>query len=77
MIKVRRNPDNPNYIRGNKALADILGVHTQTVQKYRRDGILDPATVVNYQRVIIYDLKKVFECLHHNKVKSGRPRIAN
>lgn len=59
-------------IRGNRKLADELGVHFNTVQKWRSSGILDPATVSEYGRVIIYDLEKVLECLHHKPVKAGR-----
>lgn len=63
-------------IRGNKALAGELGVHVQTVQKWRKNGILSNATLADLGKVIIYDLDKVYECLHHNRVKPGRPRIS-
>lgn len=59
-------------ITGNKALAERLGVHFQTVQGWRKKGILAPATLSEYGRTIIYDLDRVFECLHHKRAKSGR-----
>ena len=59
-------------IRGNRSLAERLGVHFTTVQKWRRQGILAPATISEFGRVIIYDLDKVFECLNHTPVKRGR-----
>lgn len=59
-------------IRGNRALADKLGVHFNTVQKWRNQGTLKPATLCEYGRVIIYDLDKVYECLNHQPVKRGR-----
>lgn len=59
-------------IRGNKALAEKLGVTEKTVGNWRRAGVLSPATLSDFGRVIIYDLEKVFECLNHQKVKPGR-----
>lgn len=59
-------------IRGNKALANALGVHYMTIQGWRKKKVLDPAILVEYGRVIIYDLEKVYECLRHSKVKQGR-----
>lgn len=59
-------------IRGNRALAEKLGVHFTTVQKWRKNGVLSPATVSEFGKVIIYDLEKVYECLNHNPVKRGR-----
>lgn len=61
-----------NTIRGNKALAAALGVHYNTVQTWKRTGVLAPAIVAEFRRVIIYDLKKVYECLNHKAVKPGR-----
>lgn len=62
-------------IRGNKALAEKLGVHFNTVQKWRSQGTLKPATLSEYGRVIIYDLDKVYECLNHRPVKQGRRAV--
>lgn len=59
-------------VRGNKALAQKLGVHFMTVQKWRRKGILNDATVADLGRVIIYDMNKVLDCLHNMQVKRGR-----
>ncbi|MBD5237726.1 MAG: DUF3853 family protein [Bacteroidales bacterium] len=59
-------------IRGSKGLADILGVHFNTVLNWRKKGLLDKATVAEYGRVILYDLELVLECLHHTPVKQGR-----
>ncbi len=59
-------------IRGNRALAEKLGVHFTTVQKWRSLGILAPATLSEFGRVIIYDLEKVYECLNYHTVKRGR-----
>lgn len=62
-------------IRGNKALAKRLDVSECTVRSWRRKGILRQATLVDYGRVIIYDLEKVYECLHYSPVKVGRKRL--
>lgn len=59
-------------VKGNRALADKLGVHYMTVQNWRKRGVLTPATIAEFGRVIIYDLEKVYECLHHTTVKRGR-----
>ncbi|MBD5183972.1 MAG: DUF3853 family protein [Bacteroidales bacterium] len=61
-------------IKGNKALAETLGVHFQTVQQWRSKGLLKDATMVERGRVIIYDLDKVFECLKYRPVSAGRRR---
>ncbi len=66
-----KNEDN-RFIRGNKALAEKLGVNVMTVQKWRNDGILSSAVLADYGRVIIYDLDKVHNCLRHRPVKQGR-----
>lgn len=63
-------------IRGNRALAEELGVHFNTVQNWRKLGILKAATLCEYGRVIIYDLEKVYECLNHQQVKQGRRAMA-
>lgn len=62
-------------IRGNKALAEKLGVSTVTVWNWKRNGVLMPAILSNFGRVIIYDLEKVFECLNHTPVKRGRRAV--
>lgn len=54
-------------IKGNKALADTLGVSLRTVQQWRRDGILKKATISDFRRTIIYDLDKVLQCLQNRK----------
>ena len=59
-------------VRGNRALADKLGVHFNTVQNWRKNGVLAPAILSEFGRIIIYDLDKVFECLNHTPVKRGR-----
>ena len=59
-------------IKGNKALAEALGVHANTVLTWRRKGVLQNATLADYGRTIIYDLNKVYECLHHQQAKAGR-----
>ncbi|MBD5585344.1 MAG: helix-turn-helix domain-containing protein [Clostridia bacterium] len=59
-------------IRGNKALAEKLGVTEKTIGNWRRAGVLAQATLSDFGRVIIYDLDKVFECLNYKKVKPGR-----
>lgn len=59
-------------ITGNKALADKLGVSAWTISLWKNEGILDCAILSNFRRTIIYDLDKVYECLHHKHAKSGR-----
>lgn len=61
-------------VKGNKGLAARLGVHVQTVLNWRRSGVLEAATVVDYGRTIVYDLDKVGECLRHRTAKPGRPK---
>lgn len=60
-------------IKGSKALAERLNVCQKTVWEWRKEGILAPPTIAEYRRTILYDLDKVFECLQHRPVKSGRP----
>lgn len=52
-------------IRGNKALGATLGVNERTVRRWRTEGLLAEATVVDLRRMIVYDLDKVFECLQN------------
>ncbi len=61
-------------VRGVKGLAERLGVHKCTVQKWRNMGVLDKATIADYGRIIIFDFDKVCECLKHHSSKPGRPR---
>ena len=59
-------------IRGNKALAEKLGVSQVTVWHWRKSGVLLPAILSEFRRVILYDFEKVLECLNHQKAKPGR-----
>lgn len=59
-------------ITGNKALAETLGVHFNTIQNWKKSGTLAPAILCEYGRTIIYDLEKVYECLNYKKVSRGR-----
>ncbi|MCH5241771.1 MAG: DUF3853 family protein [Muribaculaceae bacterium] len=61
-----------NLIKGNVGLAEALGVTVRTVVEWKSRGILDPAIVVNYGRIIRYDLEKVKECLSYRPVRPGR-----
>lgn len=63
-----------NLVRGCKRLAETLGVHEQTVAKWRRLGVIDKGTVAQYGRVIIFDLDKVLACLNYHKSTPGRPK---
>lgn len=62
-------------VKGNKELADRLGVHPQTIQNWRKRGVLAKATVSDFGRIILYDLDKVLECLNFKPVTAGRKRI--
>ena len=62
-------------VKGNKQLAKELGVSRDTVQEWRKRGILAPAVLADIGRIIIYDMEKVYECLHNRKVTRGRPRM--
>lgn len=64
------------YVRGNKALAEWLGVSEFTVCDWKKKGVLDSAIKSEYGRVIIYDTEKAMECLNHKTLKAGRPRRA-
>lgn len=59
-------------IKGNKKLAETLGVHFKTVQEWRKKGVIAAGTVADYGRTIIYDLDKVLECLHNRPAHAGR-----
>ena len=59
-------------VRGSKELSKILGVTDKTIFNWKKAGILADAVLSDFNRVIIYDLKKVFECLNHKAVKPGR-----
>lgn len=65
------------YVRGNKALAEYLGVSPLTVCEWKGKGILNDAIKAEYGRVIIYDVEKVLASLKHKTLKAGRPRIKN
>lgn len=64
------------FVRGNKALAEYLGVSPLTVCEWKGKGLLDDAIKAEYGRVIIYDVEKVMNCLKHGKLKPGRKRKA-
>lgn len=55
-------------IKGNTALAAELGVSRNTVQVWRREGLLKPATVVDLRRTVVYDLDKVGLCLQNHRL---------
>lgn len=59
-------------IKGNKALAEEIGISLKTLYNWKREGILEPAVVFHYRRTIVYNLEKVFECLKHRPVSRGR-----
>ncbi len=61
-------------IRGSKALAAELMVSQETVRKWRREGLLEPATLVDIRRVIIYDLELVYQCLNNRMLMKQRKR---
>lgn len=61
-------------MKGCKNLAARLGVCEWTVKQWRKRGVLDAATLADFGRVIIFDMEKVYECLHHRTAKPGRPR---
>ncbi len=52
-----------NLIHGNKALADALRVHPNTIGRWRKYGLLKPATVVDCGRTIVYDIEIAKQCL--------------
>lgn len=60
-------------IIGNKALAKQIGVHFQTVGRWKKSGVLNSAILSEYGRIIIYDLDKVYQCLNYKPVAAGRP----
>ncbi len=55
--------DKSNIIRGNKALAEILHVHVNTIVNWRKRGVLKRAMIIDCGRVLVYDLSMVRECL--------------
>lgn len=61
-----------NTIKGHNNLAAELGVSPRTVQRWNASGILAPAVLSRYGRVVIYDLDKVFECLNHQTMHQHR-----
>lgn len=54
---------NRNIIKGAKALAEFLGVHPNTISRWRREGRLDAATIVDTGRTIIFDLDLLPSCI--------------
>lgn len=54
-------------LRGHKALAEFFGVSLRTVTKWRAEGVIDDALIVNHGRILIYDTDKVEECLRRKK----------
>lgn len=62
-------------VRGNNGLAKALKVSVGTVQGWKKSGILDPAIVCEYGRVIIYDLEKAKSCIGYKPLKPGRPKV--
>ncbi len=63
-------------IKGNKLLAKTLGLHANTIGRWRKQGLLDAATVATVGRTILYDLDLVLTTLPNysiaNPVKSQR-----
>ena len=63
-----------SIINGNKELAQVLGVSTVTIWNWKKSGILAPAILIEFGRIIRYDLDKVIECLQYRRDKPGRKR---
>lgn len=65
------------HVRGNEALAEELKVSLSTVNKWKREGKLDAAVVLEEGRVIVYDTAMAREAIggKQGPVKAGRPRI--
>ena len=61
----------PRIVKGNKALAEVLGISPVTVCELKKKGVLSPAIKSEYGRVIIYDVEKAMACLNHRRVKAG------
>lgn len=62
------------HVKGNIKLAEALGVHKMTIQKWKKEGLLNDAMVVNFRRTIIYDLDKVYQCLQYKPLTKGRKK---
>lgn len=69
---IERDRYGRNLVKGIRGLAAILGVHYVTVAKWRKEGILDPATVADFRKTIIFDVDKALECLHNRPARQGR-----
>lgn len=54
-------------VTGNRNLAIALNVHRNTVNKWKRQGILNNAILSQIGRIIIYDIEKVYQCLNYKK----------
>lgn len=55
-------------VRGNKGLAERLGVSPRTVCTWRQKGWLDEAVVSEIGRVIIYDVEEALKCLNYERL---------
>lgn len=62
-------------IKGNKLLAKALGLHANTICRWRKQGLLDAATVATVGRTILYDLDLVLSTLpNYSIAQPSKPR---
>ncbi|MCM1369854.1 MAG: hypothetical protein NC204_05720 [Candidatus Amulumruptor caecigallinarius] len=54
-------------IKGNRGLAEALNVHYNTIGRWRKEGLLSSAIVVELGRTVRYDLDLVKQALTYRK----------
>lgn len=62
------------YLRGLKELAKYLGVSLPTVNRLRKAGVFDLATVER-GKILLFELEKVVECLDSTPNKNHKKML--
>lgn len=68
----KNQSDMGKIIKGNRALALELGVHYNTVSRWKQEGILEKGILAEVRRVILWDLDMVKQALRENPYQVRR-----
>ncbi len=60
--------DGRTLVRGDVGLAKIFGVDRSTVYRWRYNGYLEPAIVLQVGAVLVYDVNEAVKAMHPKRI---------